>query len=81
MVSLNRTNRAVRVDVFSFPALVALPLERAMCLHEVVVPAILTGALEFAEGGRRGVSPCSRALAIIRALGGDKGDSRFGGIG
>ena len=75
MVSPNRADRAVRMDVFLFPALVALPLEWATCLHEVVVPTVLAGALEFAQGSRGRVGPGGGAPAIIRALRGDKSDS------
>ena len=62
------------------PALVALALEWAMSLHEVVVPAVLAGALELMEGGRRGVSSGSGTPAIVGALGGDKGDTGIRGI-
>ncbi len=68
------------MDILTSPAFVALLLEWAAGLHEVIFPTILTGAFEFAERGRRGVSPCSRALAIIRALEGYKGDPRLRGI-
>ncbi len=68
------------MDVFMSPALVALPFEQAMCLHKVVVPAVLAGALEFVEGGRRGVGSCSGAPAVIGALSGNKGDHGFGGV-
>jgi len=74
------TDQAVGVNVLLFPALVTLLLEQAAGLDKVVFPTILAGALEFVEGGRRGVSLCSRAPAIIGALRGDKGDPRLRGI-
>ncbi len=60
--------------MFTSPALVALPFERAACFDEVVVAAVLTGALEFSQGGRGGVGPGGRAPAIVGALRGNKGD-------
>jgi len=69
VVSLDRTDRAVGVDVLTSPTLVALPFEWAARLYEVIVPAVLTGALEFVQGGRGRVGPGGRALR------GDKGDS------
>ncbi len=80
MVSLDGADGAVCVDVLTLPALVTLPLEWAMCLHEVVVPAILAGTLEFIKGGRGGIGPGSGAPAIVGALGGNKGDPRLRGI-
>ncbi len=80
MISLGGADGAVGVDVLVSPGLVALLFERAVGLYKVVFPAILTGALEFAERGRRGVSPHIGAPAIIRALGGDKGDPGLRGI-
>jgi len=47
MVSLHHTDRAIRVDVFTAPALVTLLLEQAAGLHKVVFPAILAGAFKL----------------------------------
>ena len=75
MVSLDHADQAVGVDVLASPAFVALPLKQATRLHEVVVPTVLAGALEFAQGSRGRVGPGGGAPAIIRALRGDKSDS------
>jgi len=57
------------------PTLITLLLKGAAGFNIVIFPAVLTGAFELVEGGRRGVSLYSRAPAIIGALGGDKGDA------
>ena len=68
MVGLDCADWAVGVNVLTFPALVALPLEWAACFDEVVVTAVLAGALEFTQGGRGGVGPGGGAPAIVGAL-------------
>ena len=80
MIGLGGADGTVGMDMLTSLALVALLLEQAAGLHKVVFPTILAGAFEFMEGGRRGVSPRSRAPAIIRALGGNKGDPRLRGV-
>jgi len=82
VVSGCSANRAIGVDMFTSPALVALPFEWTAGLHEVVFPAVLAGAFELVQRGRRRVSLGSGAPSIIRgALGGNKSDAASGGIG
>ena len=47
MISGHGANWAVRVDVFTSPALVALLIEWAASFHKIVFPTILAGAFEL----------------------------------